>query len=255
MKYFKYILLIAVVSVMTTACGTYTATPSGVDLLWQGMPKQEVDKIMGYPRQLMSVNYYREGTEEIFLYVTYRNDAYAIEYWNNTLVGYEQLYDRYSQPSYVPSQPYPSRPSQPIVRPPANRPGNNYQPSRPGNNNNNNRPGQNNRPERPNNNRPGNNDNNQGRPSENNRPGSGTSRPDNSGSTSRPNENNNRPGTTTRPSTRPSSSEQSSSRPSTRPSSSEQTTRPSSSGRTSTTRENTTTRESNESNQRNSSPR
>ena len=162
-----------------SACGTMRL--ADVSNLTIGMTQNEVNQIMRQPIRVLSSTYTQDGRQDVYEYYTYRNEAYAIEFWDGRLSRYDFMYEDIPPAGIAPRPPYttyPNRPSQPV------------------------RPSQPNRPEssRPSNtNRPGNSTSNSGRPttkpSEDNKPGnSGRS---SSGGTERPSY-----GTSNRPSSR-----------------------------------------------------
>lgn len=160
-----------------TACGSMQL--ADVTGLSDGMTKSQVDNIMGRPVRLLSTSFYQDGRTEVYEYVSYRNESYAIEFWNGRLSRYDFLYENAA--TVAPG---------PVVRP--SNPPRPTAPSRPGTNG---RPGS----SRPGTNSPGGRTSVEGRGSKqedkNTTSGSGSSRPstDRSGSnsnTSRPNVSN-----------------------------------------------------------------
>lgn len=220
MKKFTIILITAI---LLSSCGVQMGN---MNRLSEGMTKEQVAGVMGYPNRTLSVQYFSDGVQEILEYTTNYNEVYALEYWNNRLVGYEHLYDisgGYYGPTYnsgyyyYPSHPhYYDRPhTNPNIRPGGNtgRPGGNT--GRPGGNTG--RPGGNN--ERPGDNYPGAHTKPAPPPSSGGRPGGNDS--GNNGNTSRPTT---RPATTppannnnARPTTRPATNDNNNTRPTTRP--------------------------------------
>lgn len=146
----KKLALLLFISSLMMACGSLRM--ADVTNLSEGMTKVQVDNIMRSPVRLLSTNYMQDGIVEVYEYITYRQDSYAIEFWNGRLTGYEFMYENVTptpnRPGHVvrpPSNPpRPSTPNRPgINRPESNRPGSNTggRPSagggRPGNSNNN----------------------------------------------------------------------------------------------------------------------
>ncbi|MFT3995572.1 MAG: hypothetical protein QM660_14780, partial [Dysgonomonas sp.] len=186
MKKYIYTILLSTL-LLLSACGSYQT--ANVRNLSVGMTQSEVNQIMGYPVRVLSTNYSSDGVQEVFEYVNYQNESYAIEFWNEHLVGFDFMY-RNSDPIYRPSSPspvYPVEPDRPNYRP-NNRPS--TRPSRPSGSTKPSRPDSSSRPS--------------GSGSSSSRPSTST-RPNESGSSS------SRPST----STKPSESGSSSSRPST----------------------------------------
>lgn len=185
----KKIVLLFVISAVFFSCGTYRSFD--LNRLTTGMTKEEVIYTVGEPQRVLAVNNTNDGYQEVLEYRTSRSEVYALEFWNDYLVGYEFLYDDipYVAPSPPLILPDYGRPIY-VVRP-THRPGRPNQPGRPGNSGNSGRPG---------------NSNNSGRPgqSSSGRPGSSVrpERPSESGrpSTERPAT---KPAETVRPSTRP----------------------------------------------------
>ncbi|GAB6121210.1 hypothetical protein JCM30204_23590 [Dysgonomonas termitidis] len=138
-----------------------------VSSLSVGMTQNEVNQIMGAPIRVLSSSYTQDGQLDVYEYYTYRNEAYAIEFWNGRLSRYDFMYEDVPPAGISPRPPYTTYPNRPMP----NRPS---QPNRP----------ENNRPS----NRPDNNTSNSGRPStrptEDNKPGN-SGRPS-SGGTERP---------------------------------------------------------------------
>lgn len=157
-----------------------------VSRLSSGMTKYQVDNILGRPVRLLSTSYLQNGQVEVYEYITYRNESYAVEFWNGNLSGYDFLYENATnirpgqtgRPSSI-NPPRPTRPDRPY--------NNNNRPSsvRPGNNNSSGRAGAESRSSstrdeksstnsstsRPSTERPNNNNNDQNQPSVNNNTG------------------------------------------------------------------------------------
>ncbi|MDH6534348.1 hypothetical protein M2101_001016 [Parabacteroides sp. PM5-20] len=140
----KCVYIIALV-LLCMACGSYRS----LDLrkLTTGMSKAQVEQIAGVPNRLISIKETDDGYQEVLEYSTSRNEIYALEFWNDYLVGYEYLYEdiQYVAPMYPPTI-YP-----PYGRPIYIAPGNNrpQRPNRPGQPDRPNQPNQPNRPNRP----------------------------------------------------------------------------------------------------------
>lgn len=90
-------------------------TPRSLNLnqLRFGMSRQEVYNMAGNPRRILAANRTEDGILEVLEFVTNRNESYALEFWNDSLVGFEFMHVGVE---YVP----PMRP--PTMRPPATRP-------------------------------------------------------------------------------------------------------------------------------------
>ncbi|NDV93800.1 hypothetical protein D0T84_02565 [Dysgonomonas sp. 521] len=206
----KKLILIGIISVIFFSCGTYNTLD--LNRLTTGMTKEQVIYAVGEPQRVLAVNRTQDGYQEVLEYRSARNEVYALEFWNDYLVGYEFLYDDID---YI-------APAPPVILPDygrpiyVGRPGN--RPNRPNRPDNSNRPGSSNRPGNSNNSSSGRPD----RPSESGRPGSSSS------SSVRPSNN-------TRPTTKPAESV----RPGTRPANTN-----------SGTRESTTNKENNSSRER-----
>lgn len=183
----KKVIFISLLFFIATGCNlSYRAVDLGK--LTVGMTKAQVRNVIGAPERTLVVNQSRDGYQEVLQYRTPYNEVYALEFWDDYLVGYEHLYD---DVIYAPA------PAPPVVRPPFGKPiypG--YKPPKP------NKPG---KPTPVPPNRPTPNPPNE--PHRPDRPNSST-RPGNRPGVSSPSEN-------TRPSTRPSSggSENSNTRP------------------------------------------
>ncbi len=161
--------IILLIALIATACGAIRI--ADVSNLSEGMTKAEVDNIMGRPVRLLSTSYMQNGASEVYEYITYRQESYAVEYWNGRLSGYDFMYENAV-----------ATPPAHVVRPPSNpaRPSRPSRPSRP----------ENNRPEE----KPGHNTG--GRPSVS----GGGSRPDNTNNNNNSNNNTGRPNNNTSPS-------------------------------------------------------
>ena len=214
----KLILTIFSIILVFTACGALQL--ADVARLSPGMTQVEVDRILGKPVRILSSSYAEDGEINVFEYITYRNESYAVEFFNGRLNRYDFMYENVPsniiEPNPTPVYPvHPVRPippakPQPPVRPQPEKPTTPVKPQ----------------PERP---QPG-------------RPTTPTVRPE----PTRPTETN-KPGTTTtgRPATRPtetsrpsSNSKPETSKPATRPSGTTTTGRPAT--KTTTTETSTT---------------
>jgi len=165
----KKIIFLLFTSIILTACGSYRSLDLG--RLTTGMTKGDVEYVAGPPSRVLAVNQTKQGYQEVLEYRTSRSEVYALEFYDDYLVGYEFLYDDID---YV-------APAPPLIMPDYGRPiviiqGNN----RPNHPNRPNRPSQPNRPNRP---------NQPNRPSEPNRP----NRPGSDSRPSEPNRTTNRP--------------------------------------------------------------
>lgn len=209
----KKIIILFLVAVIVTSCGVYQTVD--INRLTTGMTKAQVVNMFGSPQRVLAANQTRDGYQEVLEYRTYRDEIYALIFWDDYLTGYEFLYDdityvpapappimfpprgRPLPPIYynpgTPAPPRPNPPGRPQPAPPSERPERPTQPTQPG------------RPQ------PAPPSENPGRPG-NNSPGNNTK------PATPPSEN-------PRPSTRPTESTQPSTRPTTRPA---ETTRPSS---------------------------
>lgn len=168
-------IMIALLSIMLifSACGSLRV--ADVNNLRIGMSQYEVERIMGKPVRILASSRTQDGLFEAFEYRTYRNEAYAIEFWDGELNRYEFLYDDIPASGIAPAPVYPVYPTNPRpvrpVRPPNNKPGRpndkpDYRPGKPD------KPGRpNDRPDkdRPNY-QPGRPGDNGGRPSQPNKP-------------------------------------------------------------------------------------
>lgn len=184
----KKIIFLFIISLLLVACGSYKTVDLGK--LTTGMSKAEVEYRIGPPERVLAVNDKREGFQEVLQYRTNRDEIYALEFWNDYLVGYEFLYD---DVTYIPAL------APPVVYPPRGRPIYIINDSRPG------RP---NPPARP---QPSPNEPRPGTP----RPGSSGSNSSGSRPSTRPESGNSRP--STRPGTSTGSGTTGSTRPTTRP--------------------------------------
>lgn len=150
----KKLIFILLISLSLVSCGAMRL--ADVSNLSEGMTKAQVDNIMRAPVRLLSTSYKQDGTIEVYEYITYRQESYAVEFWNGRLSGYDFMYENttpapnYNRPGHVvrppANPPRPSTPSRPGGRPETNRPGSNTG-GRP--NNGGSRPGTNNNTERP----------------------------------------------------------------------------------------------------------
>jgi len=184
----KKIVLLFVISAVFFSCGTYRSFD--LNRLTTGMTKEEVIYTVGEPQRVLAVNNTREGYQEVLEYRTSRSEVYALEFWNDYLVGYEFLYDDVSYIAPAPPVILPDYGRPIYVVRPDNRPGRPSHPSRPGNSGG------------------------SGRPGNSGRPGQGSSSSGRPGSSVRPD----RPAETGRPSTeRPATKPTETVRPTTRP--------------------------------------
>ena len=163
----KSVFIIIFIALLFSACGTMRL--ADVSNLSVGMTQNEVNRIMGQPVRILSSSYTQDGRQDVYEYYTYRNEAYAVEFWDGRLSRYDFMYEDIPSAGIAP-------------RPPLNHPNRPSQPSRPSLPN---RP-ENNRPSNPN--RPGGNTSNSGRPTtkpSENKPGN-SGRPSTSNGTERP---------------------------------------------------------------------
>lgn len=175
----KKLILIGILSVIFFSCGTYNTLD--LNRLTTGMTKEQVIYAVGEPQRVLAVNRTQDGYQEVLEYRTARNEVYALEFWNDYLVGYEFLYDDVNYIAPAPPMILPDYGRPIYVGRPNSRPN---QPSRPGGSN-----------------RPGNSNNSgSGRPSESGRPGSSSSSSGRPSSNTRPAT---KPAETVRPATRP----------------------------------------------------
>lgn len=123
------------------ACGSYRSLDFG--RLTTGMTKAQVEYVAGPPSRILAVNQTREGYQEVLEYRTSRSEVYALEFYDDYLVGYEFLYDDIDYIAPAPPMILPDRGRPIVVRPGNDRPD---RPSRPGRPNESNRPGNSNRP-------------------------------------------------------------------------------------------------------------
>lgn len=106
----KLVSLFAFVSILLTSCVTYQTL--NLNRLTTGMSKAEVEMVAGYPNRVLAVSDTRDGYMEVLEYRTSGGDYYALEFWNDYLVGYEYLE---SDVAYVPA------PAPPAYYPPYGR--------------------------------------------------------------------------------------------------------------------------------------
>lgn len=107
-----------------TACGTLQV--ADVARLSPGMTQIEVDRILGNPVRILSSSYIQDGEINVYEYITYRNESYAVEFLNGRLNRYDFMYENVPpviiEPNPVPVYPvYPVRPTPP-VKPQPERP-------------------------------------------------------------------------------------------------------------------------------------
>lgn len=121
----KSVLVALFMALLFSACGSMRV--ADVSYLSQGMSQSEVNRIMGNPIRILSSDYTQDGLVEVLEYHTYRNDAYAIEFWDGRLSRYDFMYEDYPSTIVVPSPGYPPRPN--TVAP--SRPSRPQKPSRP----------------------------------------------------------------------------------------------------------------------------
>ena len=193
MKRYVYVFLVLIL--FFASCLSYKAL--NLNHLTIGMTVEQVQRTYGPPRKVLETKRTNNGFLQVLEYRNRHGEVYALEFWDNYLVGYDFLYDDYpyiapvAPPGYYPSfgssiiivhgsgyynsyyapgrypsnyRPRPpfSRPTGPVIVSPSNRPGSNTHPpvnnNRPNNNSNNNQT----RPPA-NSNRSSNNDSNQTR--------------------------------------------------------------------------------------------
>ncbi len=107
----KRILFFFSILLVLTSCGTYRSLD--INKLSTGMTIAQVEYISGPPYKILASNNTHNGNQIVLAYRTYNNDTYALEFWNNYLVGYEYLYN---DVQYVPA------PAPPTYMPPMGRP-------------------------------------------------------------------------------------------------------------------------------------
>ncbi|MDH6341419.1 hypothetical protein M2480_000171 [Parabacteroides sp. PFB2-12] len=135
-KRMKKIVCFAVMAIALVACGTTRS----LDLrkLTTGMSKAQVEQLAGYPNRMISFKETSNGVQEVLEYQTAQREVYALEFWNDYLVGYEYLYEDvtyvapvnppvhyppYGRPIYIaPNRPNRPRPGEGNDRPSNNRP-------------------------------------------------------------------------------------------------------------------------------------
>lgn len=120
----KLTLVIFSIMLILTACGTLQV--ADVARLSPGMTQIEVDRILGNPVRILSSSYIQDGEINVYEYITYRNESYAVEFLNGRLNRYDFMYENVPpaiiEPNPVPVYPvYPVRPTPP-VRPQPERP-------------------------------------------------------------------------------------------------------------------------------------
>lgn len=100
-----------IILLFLSGCASYKT----LDLrdLHTGMTREEVDEIAGVPRRILVMEKTDNGLHEVFEYRTWDNDAYALEFWNNYLTGFEFLYE---------GREYIASPAPPVIYPPIGRP-------------------------------------------------------------------------------------------------------------------------------------
>lgn len=134
----RKIISTSVILLMLISCGSYQSF--NLKKLTTGMTKADVIAVVGEPERMLAMNQTDKGFQEVLEYRTSRDEAYALEFWNDYLTGYEFLYDDIQYiPSLYPPTIWPDY-GRPIYMGPGNRP---VRPNRP------NRPSQPNRPNRP----------------------------------------------------------------------------------------------------------
>ena len=192
-----------------SACVTYTSL--NVNSLRSGMTVQEVRYHYGTPYRIITSTNTINGYLEILEYRNGRS-IYALEFWDDYLVGYERVYSNYITPVAPPSY-WPSYGTSVLVI--RERHNSYYRPNRPPVNNrppiinnpppghgiaNPNRPGvDSNRPGIVDPNRPGIDSSRPGSTGNNNRPGVDSSRPGSTGNNNRPGVDSSRPGSVVTP--------------------------------------------------------
>jgi len=104
----KYMfLMVLVITVTLQSCSVYTT--SYVDRLTVGMTIQQVEARYGPPRRVIEARRTPSGFLHVLEYRNRNREVYALEFWDNYLVGYEYLYDDYryiapiAPPQYRPS--------------------------------------------------------------------------------------------------------------------------------------------------------
>lgn len=122
----KYIFIVFVSTFLLAACGSMRIADVGN--LSEGMSINEVNSIMGSPIRVLSSDYRPDGKVEVLEYRSYQNDAYAIEFWNGRLTGYDFMYEDRPVNVVTPSPVYPvsppprPRPQPDYVAPPRPKP-------------------------------------------------------------------------------------------------------------------------------------
>ena len=94
----KKVFLTLIIFAMITGCGLYQVVD--INKLMIGMTKAQVYDVIGAPQRVLAANQTRDGFLEVLEYKTYRNEVYALEFWNDYLTGYEFLYE---DVTYVPA--------------------------------------------------------------------------------------------------------------------------------------------------------
>ncbi|MDR0430974.1 MAG: hypothetical protein LBH58_10915 [Tannerellaceae bacterium] len=144
----KKLVYIFITSLLLTACITYRTL--NLNRLTTGMTKAEVEYVAGAPYRVLAVSQTRGGYQEVLEYRTSNGEIYALEFWNDYLVGYEYIDETITYvpapvpPAYYPPygssvvviRPRPNHPHyrpipSPAYRPPANNANRPSQPSRP----------------------------------------------------------------------------------------------------------------------------
>ena len=156
----KILFALFIFTIVMSSCVTHRTLY--INQLTVGMTVAQVEATYGPPRRVLESKRMADGHLYATEYRNYNGDVYALEFWDDYLVGYEYLYEeRYvapvAPPAYRPvygtkvvvirqSNNRPSQRPPQNVRPPANNNRPNNRPNNNNNNNNNSRPNQSTRP-------------------------------------------------------------------------------------------------------------
>ncbi|MDR1091261.1 MAG: hypothetical protein LBL79_09315 [Prevotella sp.] len=110
----KLTLIIFSIMLILTGCGTLQM--ADVTRLSSGMTQPEVNRILGNPVRILSSSYTQDGELDVYEYITYRNESYAVEFLNGWLNRYDFMYEN-TPPATIAPNPapvYPVRPTSPV---------------------------------------------------------------------------------------------------------------------------------------------
>jgi len=115
----KKIVSLLLISILFVACGAIKTVE--MSRLQIGMSKAQVQELIGYPERVLYAGASEGGYEEVVEYRTYRDELYAVTYWNDHLESYEFIRDTYVPPVTVTPPVYPT-PRPPVYPSPTPRP-------------------------------------------------------------------------------------------------------------------------------------